>query len=227
MSTRGNLKPAELINENTNHPTPCMFNPYEYTISKQNQYSMGDSKGLNCPVVDYKQGGAKILRLKLFFDTYTEGDNSADIRTHTDELWAMMMVDKRRLNPRTKKSEPPRCIFAWGVFRFRAVITSISQTMTLFTKDGTPVRATVDITLQQYVDRGEPEEQNPTSGGGVTPKTRPIDTGDRLDLLAWDEYHDCAKWPLIAAANQIVDPLALRPGQVLVIPPLEDGSGSR
>ena len=45
---------------------------------------------------------------------------------------------------------------------------------------------------------------------------------DRLDLLAFEAYGDATQWRLLAAANQITDPLHLRPGQVLLLPPLTE-----
>lgn len=217
-TTRGGLEPAVIINKNTNVQVPCMFNPHEYTITKQNRYELAETKGKNIPRIRFKQGGAQTLTLRLLFDTYGEG---TDVRTYTAPLWQMMMIDQDETNQRTGKGEPPHCIFRWGRFEFEAVITKMTQKPTLFLRDGTPVRTVVDITLQQVIDEEEHEGQNPTSGGGVAPKTRILYAGDRLDLIAWEEYGDCTKWRLLAAANDINDPLHLRPGQVLIVPPLE------
>lgn len=217
-TTRGGLEPAVIINKNTQEAVPCMFNPYEYTISKKNTYESAETKGRNIPRIRFKQGGAQTLKLKLLFDTYAEG---MDVHAYTAPLWKMMMVDEDKANQRTGKSEPPHCILRWGRFEFEAVITTMSQKPTLFLKDGTPVRTVVDITLQQVIDEEEHEGQNPTSGGGVAPKTRLLYAGDRLDLIAWEEYGECAKWRLIAEANDIIDPLRLRSGQVIIIPPAE------
>ena len=43
----------------------------------------------------------------------------------------------------------------------------------------------------------------------------------RIDLLAWRYYGDCALWWVIAEANNVRNPLALEPSQVLRIPALE------
>ena len=217
-ATRGGLEPATLINMNTGETVLCMFNPYEYAITKRNQFEEGETKGLNVPRIRFKQGGAQTLKLQLLFDTYGE---RIDVRAHTDGLWRMMMVDEDKTDQRTNKSEPPHCIFQWGRFEFEAVITRMDEKLTLFLKDGTPVRTLVNISLQQVVDEEEHAKQNPTSGGGVAPKTRLLNASDRLDLIAWEEYGDATQWRLIAAANQIADPLHLRAGQVILVPPLE------
>lgn len=216
-TTRGGLEPATITNKTTGDSVPCMFNPFEYTISKQNQYENAETKGRNIPRVRFRQGGAQTLALKLLFDTYGE---ATDVRGITGALWRMMMIDEDQADSRTGKGEPPHCIFRWGKFEFEAVITRLTEKMTLFLRDGTPVRCEVDIAFQQVIDEEEHAKQNPTSGSGAAHKTRLVLAGDRLDLIAFEEYGDATRWRLLAAANQITDPLRLRSGQVLMIPPL-------
>jgi hypothetical protein len=219
-TTRGGLEPALIINKSTKQEVPCMFNPYEYTINKSNQYQQGETKGSNIPRITFSQGGAQMLRMRLVFDTY---DLGMDVRLHTDPLWRMMMIDEDRIDQTTGKGEPPHCIFRWGRFQFEAVITQMNQKMSLFLKDGTPVRTEMEVTFQQVEDETRHERQNPTSGGGTAPKTRLLYAGDRLDWIAYDEYGDSTKWRRIAEANQINDPLRLRAGQVIIVPPLVEG----
>lgn len=216
-TTRGGLEPAVIVNQDTNETVRCMFNPHEYTLAKQNQWQRGETKGKNVPRLKFSQGGSQTLKLQLFFDTYAEG---TDVREHTEPLWRMMMVNTDRTNPRSNKSEPPAVSFQWGGLNFGAVITTMSQKFTLFLKDGTPVRTTVDITLEQLGDEEDFARQNPTSGGGEAPKTRVVQAGERIDLIAYQEYEDASRWRLIAEANHLAHPLRLRPGTKLVIPPL-------
>jgi nucleoid-associated protein YgaU len=110
--------------------------------------------------------------------------------------------------------------FQWGGLHFDAVITNMTQKFTLFLKDGTPVRTTVDISLEQLGDPEDHPRQNPTSGGGEANKTRTVQSGERIDLIAYQEYEDATQWRRIADANRLSDPLHLRPGQRLLIPPL-------
>ncbi|NLV74445.1 MAG: LysM peptidoglycan-binding domain-containing protein [Chloroflexi bacterium] len=217
-TTRGGLEPALVINKNTGDQVACMFNPYEYTLTKRNEFESGKTKGKNIPKISFKQGGAQSLRLRLLFDTVSD---QSDVREITAPLWKMMMIDADRANARTGKGEPPHVIFRWGRFELEAVITDMNQKMTLFLKDGTPVRTTVEMTLLQVVDDTQYAKQNPTSGGGIAPRTRTLYAGDRLDLIAWQEYEDCSQWRRIAEANQLSDPLNLRAGQVIQIPPME------
>ena len=87
--TKGGLEPATITNMDTGEVVRCMFNPHEYTLTKQNRWERGEKKGKNVPKIKFTQGGAQKLKLQLFFDTYAEG---SDVRAHTDPLWQMMMV---------------------------------------------------------------------------------------------------------------------------------------
>lgn len=117
-----------------------------------------------------------------------------------------------------KKLSPHRFAFEWGVFKFVSYITTMTQKFTLFQPDGTPVRAKVEVTFTQYTDVNDYPNQNPTSGGGPNERIRRVIAGDRLDTIAAEVYRDPSKWRLIAAHNQIDNPLALRTGQLLRIP---------
>jgi nucleoid-associated protein YgaU len=216
-TTRGGLEPATIVNKDTDEVVRCMFNPHEYTLTKQNRWQRGETKGKNVPRTKFSQGGAQTLSLQLFFDTYAEG---TDVREHTNPLWTMMMVNTDKTNPRSNKSEPPPVSFQWGGLQFDAVITKLTQKFTLFLKDGTPVRTTVDISLEQLGDEEDHPRQNPTSGGGDAHRTRIVQAGERIDLIAYEEYEDATQWRRIADANGLDHPLRLRPGQRLVVPPL-------
>lgn len=206
----------------------CMFNPYEYTLTKSNSFKEQDSaKGKNSPVAEVAKAGAQTLQLSLVFDTYA---TQKDVSEETDKLWALMRVsegarpDKRPPGPQDKP-EAPLVAFHWGVFFFVSYITSMTQKFTLFTAKGIPVRAKVDITFTQYadlVDRREDRRQNPTSGGGPINRVHRVTAGDRLDLIAQAVYRDPTKWRQIARFNGIVDPLGIQPGQMLAIPFLEE-----
>jgi hypothetical protein len=50
----------------------------------------------------------------------------------------------------SKEKRPPTYVFTWGNFQYiRCFITDLSYTLTLFLPDGTPVRAKLDLTLEE------------------------------------------------------------------------------
>lgn len=195
---------------------PCMFNPYEYSVSKSNSFNEQSKNDADTPHAEFAKSGAQTLKLILIFDSYESG---GDVSQETNKLWKLMLVKTQSDSRKGKKKEPPEVAFEWGVFKFVAYITAMTQQFTLFKEDGTPVRAKVDITFTQYTDVEDYPGQNPTSGGGPIEQVWRVVAGDRLDTIAAKIYQDASKWRLIAEYNRIVDPLALRPGQTLSIPP--------
>ncbi len=221
-NTRGNLVAAQIYEVDDSGQkksggvsVDCMFNPFEYTVSKTNTYGEKSQNRSDVPEVEFKKAGAQTLKLSLVFDSY-EADE--DVSLETNKLWKLMEAKTRQGGNRNRKIPPPEVAFEWGVFKFVAVVTNMTQKFTLFKQDGTPVRAKVDVTFTQHKDLNDYPSQNPTSGGGDVNRVWRVVAGDRLDTIAYEVYGDASKWRLIAEHNQIVDPLTLRAGQQLTIP---------
>jgi hypothetical protein len=156
--------------------------------------------------------------MQLFFDTYTTGK---DVRETTNRIWKLMSISEKLTDMTNTKGRPPMVEFQWGkTWSFKAVITNISQKFTLFRYDGTPVRATVDVTFLQAKEEGHYPGQNPTTKGSPGYKRRVVKEGDSIDWIAYEEYGDSAMWRFIADTNNLGDPHRLRPGQVLAIAPM-------
>ncbi len=221
-STRSNLEAARIyeVDESGEEKggglsVACMFNPFEYSVSKQNQFSEEPANDSDTPHGEFFKAGAQKLALKLMFDTYEMGE---DVTQETRKLWKFMMTKTQSEARQNEKIQPPQVAFEWGVFKFVSYITNMTQKFTLFKNDGTPVRAVVDVTFTQYTDVEDYQNQNPTSGGGPNERIHQVIAGDRLDTIAAEVYRDAGKWRLIAEHNGILNPLILRPGQALRIP---------
>lgn len=221
-TTRGNLVTARIyeVDSSGNEKSggvsvDCMFNPFEYTVSKSNTYEQKSRNNSDVPQVEFKKSGPQVLKLSLIFDTYEKGE---DVSRTTNKLWKLMESKTRREGNRDVKVPPPEVAFHWGVFRFVAVITDMTQKFTLFKLDGTPVRAKVDVTFTQHKDVDDYPGQNPTSGDGPIERVYRVVAGDRLDTIAYAVYGNAAKWRTIAEYNRVDNPMALRPGQLLTIP---------
>ena len=222
VNTRSNLVAAKIYEVNDSYEeksggvsVDCMFNPFEYTVTKQNTYEEKSKNKSAVPQVEFKKAGPQTLKITLVFDTY-EADK--DVSLITNKLWKLMESKTRQEGNTNKKVPPPEVAFEWGVFRFVAVITNMTQKFTLFKADGTPVRSTVNVTFTQHTDLEDYPNQNPTSGNGNPLRIWRVTAGDRLDTIAHVVYGDATRWQQIAEVNQIIDPLKLKPGQQLIIP---------
>jgi hypothetical protein len=206
--TKGGLAPATLTNLDTNEVVNFMFNPFEYTLSKSNTWQDKPVTGQNVPFINFQQGGAIKLKLTLHFDSQATG---TDVRTFTDKLWKMVLINEAKVDTKTGKGQPPAVVFDWGKLHFKAIITSLSQHFTLFTETGIPLRCTVDVDLQQYLD--EPGETGAAQAGGTTPASKPVTAvqGQRLDNMTKNP-NDQRK---VAEKNNLNNPLKVPNGTKL------------
>lgn len=237
MSDMG-MASAKIIDQEHGTSVDCLFNPKEYTFSKQNSWTANKTKGKNVAQFEFGSGQPAILTMQLFFDTYTqiksdsdEAGEPKDVRKeYTQKIWEMMQVDPNLGSlsasggsssgpAKHKKGRPPIVIFQWGsTWSFKAVITSLKERFTLFLPDGTPVRSTLDITFQQIQDKNDHPPTNPTSGGVGGERVWQVNEGDTLAWIAYKVYGDSALWWLIAEANRLTRVRQLLPGTVLEIP---------
>jgi hypothetical protein len=188
----------------------CMFNPHEYTLSKQNQWASQPQRNKDVPKVSFVTGGSQILKLTLYFDSSLEPDR--DVRKYTDRLWEMMMVvSVPNQKEDTRKGTPPQVAFKWGSFYFRAVLTSMTQKFTLFTEDGMPVRCQVDVTLEQKIDVDDYAAPDEASAADLPPLVT-ARAGDRLDNMAAELGPPPSAMRQLAEASNIDNPLNIPSG---------------
>jgi nucleoid-associated protein YgaU len=139
---------------------------------------------------------------------------ATDVRSHTDRVARLAKIDQ-------ELHRPPVCRLWWGRFDvFQGVLTELSQSFTMFMENGMPVRATLSCTFLEVVPQAQVRVAELHSAD--VPRTRRVTRGDTLQSIAAQEYGDPALWREIARANGIVNPLRLRPGDVLVVPRLRD-----
>ena len=171
--------------------------------------------GMNVPRREFTSGGATALSLELFFDTYEAG---TDVRDYTNKVFNLAKISSKTVDKETGRGRPPKCMFSWGkTFNFPAVVTSVSINYTLFLSDGTPVRAKVSVSLEEAEDEEQQSPQNPTTQGTLGHKVYTVKPGDTIDRIAYSEYGNSALWRSIADANDLDNPMDLRPGQILAI----------
>lgn len=191
-------------------PIVVRFNPTQYSLDHGNQIAEIGVPGLRAPILQYVRGNPRTLSMELLFDTYEE---RKDVRKlYTDRIYALLQIER-------STHAPPICTFKWSGFEFRCVLERVGGRFTLFLGDGTPVRATLNVSFKEYIPVDKLVRDTPTESADHT-KTYTVKLGDTLTSIAAAEYGSPAQWRAIAAANRIDNPRTLTPGRVLVIPPL-------
>lgn len=200
----------------------CWFNPKDYSISKSNTWNTKPQTGREIGVPQFTGGQPRELTLSLLFDA--SDSDSMDVVEVTNELFAMMDVSQKVQSSRNS-GRPPTVTFGWGtVLSFKAVVTQLHVQFRMFRVDGTPVRATAQITLRQVAPvvakggSGGAARQNPTTTGIAGIRSHVVRDGDSLQSIAYAAYGDATTWRTIAEANGIDDPVRLRRGTELSLP---------
>lgn len=213
MSSDNQLKKAFILardqtgKEITDSRIDFLFNPATYSIDKSNQFASMAIPGRDSPIIQFVRGEAETLSMDIFFDTYTYR-NSIDVTQFTDRISDLLAV-------KGDIHAPCLCTFHWGSLIFTGVLEKVTKRFTMFTTDGTPVRATLGVTFRQFT-----AEEEPKSSPDKT-KMRVVNEGDSLWFIAFQEYGDQAMWRKIADDNpSIVNPRTLVPGTALIIRPL-------
>jgi len=196
----------------------CQFNPSELKISKEASWEGEKSPSFNSPYLQFAGGESATYSLSLFFDTYSHKEVK-DVREYTNQLLALTLRGAGRSMFIVPFSNPPMVTFIWGkITLFDAVVEKVEISYTMFSSDGLPIRAKADVSFKQqdFWDDIIPA-QNPTSRTDSR-KTRRVNSSQRLDQIAYEEYGDARYWRLLAEANAMDDPFQLMDGQLLVIP---------
>jgi Contractile injection system tube protein/LysM domain len=209
------LKKAFLraLNGSNTERIEVLFNPAEYSVESGNQFASTSLPGLESPILSFVNGNADTLTMELFFDTYTYG-NRADVSEITKEIAKLMDIDP-------ELHAPPIVLFQWGKFEFRAVIERLSQKFTMFLENGTPVRATLNVTFKEYTTVTEQVQKLKLKSADWS-RLYVVTELDSLWMLADREYHDPGEWRLIADANNIENPRLLEVGSNIRLPPLSE-----
>lgn len=202
------------------------FNPSSYTIKSTPAYKTVKQMGQDGEEQIFISGAARELSTTLFFDSASDAvsSSSAGIQKAVNENKLSPVTDKTKKLMATvqidgEQHTPPMVIFSWGNLNFKGRITSLTEEYTMFSVEGKPIRAKVQINIKEDLDEALTRKTSPFESPDRT-KRRVIVEGMSLWSLAYEEYDDCEKWRVIAKANHIMNPLELVPGQVIKIPAL-------
>jgi nucleoid-associated protein YgaU len=225
----GLVKPdkAKLVCTGSNKPAgateiECMFNPTEYRLTQTLNVTRNQTPAKDGGTPEFAGTNAMTLTTQLFFDDFAamEGDVTPKITTLLG--WTRptrSSLDKGR-------PCPPLVSFRWGgnpqLDDFSGYLKSVVVNYTIFRKDGTPVQAKVDVTIE-----GQPETiggQNPTSHSINSHRVHTMIEGDTLHSVAFRELGKPAYWRAIAELNGIDDPQRVPAGTVILIPTLADAA---
>lgn len=117
-----------------------------------------------------------------------------------------------------KVHEPRHVHVIWGTFDFKGRITGMTINYKLFNPDGSPVRATVKVTIKKSDEEKERTARERKSSPDLTHR-RILKRGDSLPWLCNAIYGDPKYYLQVAQANNISNFRAVKPGTEIYFPP--------
>ena len=199
---------------------PFQFNPKELTIQKAAKWERKPARGAKTAGPAGVQGRGPLQ------------DDAGDLlRRHRHDRRQRRPARRGPLlrccvpteaSAGQKKEIPPLVVLHWGkVTSFHAFVTSVQAKYTLFTPDGTPIRATCTVALEEMP--GEPPRQNPTSGSHSARATHTVVSGDTPRL---DRVRRVRRPAAVAAARGVQrhrrPAAASRSGTTLLVPAADE-----
>jgi nucleoid-associated protein YgaU len=189
------------------------FNPKEWSITHTAEWKTETTKK-GTPPPEFKGPKPASASVEIFLDESEK--KGGDISTTVAKLKTLVAPEPSSVTG--NKPSAPHVLFEWGkAITFKGYVDSVAVKYTMFRGQGTPIRGTVTVAMKEFP---QPQaKQNPTSGSMPGHRTHRLVAGDTLASIAYREYGDPNGWRRLAEANGIDDPLRVRDGTVLHVPP--------
>ncbi|WP_326642253.1 LysM peptidoglycan-binding domain-containing protein [Streptosporangium sp. NBC_01755] len=193
----------------------ALFNPTELAFSRKNRYSNEQPAGASRPATSYAGGEPDQISIDFFFDGTGVVEGSQTVRARLNRL-----LDLTRFQSDTHM--PYYVHLYWGDFTFRGVLTAAEVAYQLFDRAGEPLRARVKATFQEVIEPEDLARAERRESPDLY-QTWLVSEGDTIDAIAHRVYGSPDYWRPLAAANRLVNPRRLDPGDVLMLPPKVSG----
>ena len=149
-----------LEGEKANETFTVQYNPKEFKVDKKVSWKEVDEQGQDKPPLEFQKGSPRSITMELMFDTTVEDEGSSEqdvYWTWVEQLLAMTNTDATPASgesTKQSKKRPTTVHFQWGTFELTGVVESITTTYTLFSAEGTPLRAKCQLKMKEW----DPEE---------------------------------------------------------------------
>lgn len=197
------------------------INPETVNYNRSILYSEEEPVGINAPSPKFKNYGPEKISFTLTFDGTGVVPGSEGKGTPDDINKSLLKFEKAVFDFKGADHGPKPVSIKWASLVINeCFIEQYDISYTLFSPDGNPIRATVNLAFQGHTDEKTREKEANKSSPDLT-HVKTVRMGDELYLMCNDVYKDPKYFLQVAKNNNIVNFRNLKVGDKLLFPPLE------
>lgn len=195
---------------------PVMVNPESYDQEYAVEYSESGTAGATEGPLKYKFTAPEVFSCQLVFDStgIIDGIPRPDVVVEIEAFKRFLLG----IDP--EGHEPYHYTIIWGVFIFKGRVTSVKINYKLFSPDGRPIRATVDVSFKKSTNALLSIGKLKLLSPDLT-KSRTVHAGDTLANLCYEMYGDLKHVMNVARYNNLTTVRYLDVGRELFFPPIK------
>ncbi len=194
----------------------AVINPENYARNFNVRYEPSKEKGANAKTQIFTSMESSGFELDLIVDGtgVIPLDRGMTVDSYIEKFKSIVY------NYQGSEHRPNYLKITWGKVIFTGVCEKLNIRYTLFSPDGTPLRASIKITLLETVDFHTKIREAQKSSPDLT-HIRTVNAGDSLPLLSYQIYGDSSYYMEVARANGLSSFQAIKPGDQIYFPPLK------
>ncbi|MFQ5587905.1 MAG: hypothetical protein ACE5F7_03610 [Nitrospiria bacterium] len=199
----------------------AMFNPASF--KQKYAIAYGKNQGINSTgrAVNYSRSEPSDLNIKLILDG-----------TGVTDYGVVSLFKPKKVSEQVKSfldltfhmngtiHKPNYLTVEWGDLNFPCRLLSADITYTTFDRNGSPLRAELDVKLISDDETEKRMKKENKSSPDLTHR-RVVKSGDTLPLMTKEIYGTSSHYLRVAQVNDLNNFRNLSPGQEIVFPPLE------
>jgi len=124
-------------------PITVPFNPNAFSISRTLSWSQGDNLRKNRADLTFAHGDNDQLTMSLTLDETEPATGGTGLMAVAEQFYGMA----KAIAVAGGSPRPPVIAFSWGGFRFVGVVKQVQIQMLMFSREGVPVRAQIDLEM--------------------------------------------------------------------------------
>jgi hypothetical protein len=200
-------------------PFEVLMNPETYRRSCSVEYADEQSPGTVAPELKFKGMPADSIGFKLIFDGTNSIANLPESLRGKDVTAQIQAFEKTTLKYNGEIHRPNFVRLSWGTFTFKGVLTELNLEYTLFKDDGTPLRASADVTFKATMSTEEAALEAGRKSPDLT-RVRQLVAGETLPGLCCSVYGEVNTFVQVARVNRMDRLRDIDVGTFLRFPPL-------